>query len=105
MKAHRQVALALSATLVAATWPAAHASAHAYRLRHPAIHVATPSDGSPITPYFYPYGWRYRYNSPGPVYGALDYWGPSIAAGCGATTISIGCVEHFLRRRPGIASA
>jgi hypothetical protein len=46
-------------------------------LFHPPIHVATPTGGSPITPYLFPYGGRYRYNSPGPVYGQLDYWGPN----------------------------
>ena len=29
-----------------------------------------------ITPYVFPYGARYRYNSPGPVYYQLEYWGP-----------------------------
>jgi hypothetical protein len=43
---------------------------------HPPIHVATPIGRSPITPYFFPYGGRYRYNSPGPVYEELDYSGP-----------------------------
>ncbi|HEY6259481.1 MAG TPA: hypothetical protein VIY51_27185 [Xanthobacteraceae bacterium] len=67
----------LVAILIAAAVPTAATSAHPRRLLHPPIHVATPTDGSPITPYFFPYGWRYRYNSPGPVYGQLDYWGPA----------------------------
>jgi hypothetical protein len=74
MDFHRPIAAALSAALVVSTAPAAQAT-HTHR-PHPPIHVATPTDGSPITPYFFPYGWRYRYNSPGPVYGRLDYWGP-----------------------------
>jgi hypothetical protein len=41
------------------------------RPSHPPIHVATPRGGSPITPYFFPYGARYRYNSPGPVFARL----------------------------------
>lgn len=72
---------ALSAALIVAAAPTiATSAAHVRRSTHPPIHVATPTDGSPITPYFLPYGWRYRYNSPGPVYSRLDYWGP--AEGC-----------------------
>jgi hypothetical protein len=36
-----------------------------------------PTDGSPITPYMLQYGWRYRYNSPGPVFSRLGYVGPA----------------------------
>jgi hypothetical protein len=71
------VALIMSQALAAAT----SASARDRRLRHPPIHVATPTGGSPITPYFFPYGGRYRYNSPGPVFARMDYWGPD-AVGC-----------------------
>jgi hypothetical protein len=73
-----QNALAMAAALIvsgAATAAAAHD-----RLVHPPIHVATPTGRSPITPYFFPYGGRYRYNSPGPVYQELDYLGPQ--TGC-----------------------
>jgi hypothetical protein len=69
----RPAVFALAAMLIVS---AAVPAAHARRLTHPPIHVATPTDGSPITPYVFPYGWRYRYNAPGPVYGRLDYWGP-----------------------------
>jgi hypothetical protein len=68
--------LRIAAVLVAALAAATSASARERRLAHPPIHVATPSRG-PITPYFFPYGGRYRYNSPGPVYYQLDYWGPT----------------------------
>jgi hypothetical protein len=67
-------ALAMAAALIVsgvATVAAAHD-----RLVHPPIHVVTPTGRSPITPYFFPYGGRYRYNSPGPVYEELDYSGP-----------------------------
>ena len=47
------------------------ADARVQRSSHPPIHVATPGSRSPITPYFYPYGARYRYNSPGPVFARL----------------------------------
>jgi hypothetical protein len=70
------VALIMSAALAAAT----SASARDRRV-HPPIHVATPTGGSPITPYFFPYGGRYRYNSPGPVFARLHYWGPDVV-GC-----------------------
>jgi hypothetical protein len=70
----RRIALVVAALIMAATAPSASARDH--RLAHPPIHVATPNRG-PITPYFYPYGGRYRYNSPGPVYYQLDYWGPT----------------------------
>jgi hypothetical protein len=43
---------------------------------HAPIYVATPGIRSPITPYFFPYGGRYRYNSPGPVYERLALWHP-----------------------------
>ncbi len=69
--------LRIAVVLVAAALAAAtSASARERRLAHPPIHVATPSRG-PITPYFFPYGGRYGYNSPGPVYYQLDYWGPT----------------------------
>ncbi len=51
------------------------ADAHVHRLSHPPIYVATPTGRSPITPYFFPYGGRYRYNSPGPVFARLPDWG------------------------------
>lgn len=52
--------------------------AHGRYHRAPApIFVATPMRDSPITPYFFPYGGRYRYNSPGPVYDRLYAWSPS----------------------------
>jgi hypothetical protein len=66
-------ALVLASALIAA---ATSASARDRRPAHPPIHVATPSRG-PITPYFFPYGGRYRYNSPGPVYDWLDYGEPT----------------------------
>jgi hypothetical protein len=77
----RPVALAIAAAL-AVTTAAAPAAARPHRLLHPPIHVATPTDGSPITPYFFGYGWRYRYNSPGPVYSRLDYAGEAGAYRC-----------------------
>jgi hypothetical protein len=71
----------IAALAVSAAAAATSASARDRRLPHPPIHVATPTGGSPITPYVFPYGGRYRYNSPGPVYARLDYWGPD-AVGC-----------------------
>ena len=71
------VALVMSEALAAAT----SASARDRRLLHPPIRVATPTGGSPITPYFFPYGSRYRYNAPGPVFARMDYWGPDVV-GC-----------------------
>jgi hypothetical protein len=76
---NRPLALALSAVLIISA-TGGPTAAHARRLIHPPIHVATPTGGSPITPYFFPYRSNYRYNSPGPVYDRLDYWGPS--GGC-----------------------
>ena len=67
-------ALALAAALSMA---GTAVSAQGRHLIHPPIHVATPTGGSPITPYFFAYGSHYRYNSPGPVFGRLDYWGPA----------------------------
>jgi hypothetical protein len=77
-RSRRRTALVVTAALImsAVAPPAASARARDRRLPHPPIHVATPTGGSPITPYFFPYGSRYRYNSPGPVYGQLDNWGP-----------------------------
>jgi len=73
---HRpQAALVLAAAVImSATTVSAGTQG---RRAHPPIHVATPTGGSPITPYFFPYRSGYRYNSPGPVYYQLDYWGPS----------------------------
>ena len=71
------VALILSEVAAAAT----AASARDRRVLHPPIHVATPTGGSPVTPYYFTYGSRYRYNSPGPVFARLDYWGPEVV-GC-----------------------
>jgi hypothetical protein len=52
---------------------AAWAAAADGRLRlHAPVFVATPRDGSFITPYFFDYGGRSAYNSPGPVYYHLD---------------------------------
>jgi hypothetical protein len=73
---NRPTALAVAAALITSA-TAAPAAAHGRRLIHPPIHVTTPTRGSPITPYFFPYGGRYRYSSPGPVYYHLDYWGPT----------------------------
>ena len=81
MEYNRSIALSAAAlVIVGAAAPATSAGARDRRLLHPPIHVATPTGGSPITPYFFPYGSRYRYNSPGPVYHQLDYWGAD--AGC-----------------------
>jgi hypothetical protein len=74
MGSNRPIVWALAAALIMAA--AATASARDRGLAHPPIHVATPTGRSPITPYFFSYGSRYRYNSPGPVYSQLDYWGP-----------------------------
>jgi hypothetical protein len=71
----RPTALVMAALVVAAAGTSA--AARERRSIHPPIHVATPTGGSPITPYVYPYGSHYRYSSPGPVYGQLDYWGPN----------------------------
>jgi hypothetical protein len=72
---NRRIAAAVAAALMV-TGVATSASARHRGPIHPPIHVATPTGGSPITPYVFPYGSRYRYNSPGPVYARLDYWGP-----------------------------
>jgi hypothetical protein len=61
--------------------PTVAASAAERRGSHPPIFVATRTMGSPITPYFFPYGSRYRYNRPGPVFyhlpdSGLEYWRP-----------------------------
>jgi hypothetical protein len=81
MRPNRWTALVVTAALTASEAIAAtSASARDRRLLHPPIHVATPTGGSPITPYFFPYGARYRYNPPGPVFARLDYWGPDVAA-------------------------
>lgn len=74
MDYRRPIASALAAAL--ATSSIAPAAARVRHMAHPPIHVATPTGGSVITPYFYQHGWRYRYNSPGPVYSRLDYEGP-----------------------------
>ena len=79
MGRNRLTALVMAAALIT-SGAVTTTSAHDRRASHPPIHVATPTGRSPITPYFYPYGSRYRYNSPGPVYYHLDYWGPE--AGC-----------------------
>jgi len=71
----RRTVLVVAAALII-SGAATSASAHDRRLTHPPIHVVTPTGRSPITPYFFPYGSHYRYNSPGPVYYQLDYWGP-----------------------------
>jgi hypothetical protein len=42
---------------------------------HPPIFVPAHVRG-PITPYVVPYGGRYVYNSPGPVYCSLPDWHP-----------------------------
>jgi hypothetical protein len=60
----RIVIVAAASVLLTLTAPATAR----YRGSHPPIFVATPRMGSPITPYYYPYGSRYRYNSPGPVF-------------------------------------
>jgi hypothetical protein len=71
------VVMAVGFLIAGAATAATSAGAHDRRLIHPPIHVATPTGHSPITPYFFVYGSRYRYNSPGPVFGWLDDWGPS----------------------------
>jgi hypothetical protein len=76
MRHKPRTGLVLAAALII-SGTAVPASATARRLVHPPIQVATPTGGSPITPYFLPYRSGYRYNSPGPVYYQLDYWGPS----------------------------
>jgi hypothetical protein len=70
-----RIALAVAAVLIV-SGAATVAAAHERHFPHPPIHVVTPMGRSPITAYFYPYGSRYRYNSAGPVYYELDYWGP-----------------------------
>ena len=71
----RWTALVVAAALIMVA-AATTASARDRRLAHPPIHVATPNGRSVITPYFFPYGSHYRYNSPGPVYSQLEYWEP-----------------------------
>jgi len=66
--------VAAALTLAAAATSAAADGRH--RWSHPPIFVATPARASPITPYVFPYGSRYRYNSPGPVYYHLPIWYP-----------------------------
>jgi hypothetical protein len=74
---HRpQAALVLAAAVIMSATTVS-AGTQGRRLAHPPIHVATPTGASPITPYFFSYRSGYRYNSPGPVYYQLDYWGPS----------------------------
>ena len=77
MGTNRQTARVIGVGLVIAgvASAATSASGHDRRLLHPPLHVVTPTGGSPITPYFFSYGSRYRYNSPGPVYDRLDPWG------------------------------
>jgi len=75
---HRRLlvwAVAAAVIIAGAAAPTTPADARAHRMSHPPIHVATPTGGSVITPYFFPYGGRHRYNSPGPVYSRLDDWG------------------------------
>ena len=72
---NRRTALVATAILIV-SGVASSAGARERRLVHPPIHVATPTDRSPITPYVFPYGSHYRYNSPGPVYYQLEYRGP-----------------------------
>ena len=72
---NRPTALLVTAVLIV-SGAAASADARERRVLHPPIHVATPTDRSPITPYVFAYGSRYRYNSPGPAYYQLQYWGP-----------------------------
>jgi hypothetical protein len=74
METNRWTAGVVAAAVVISGTATTAASAHR-RLAHPPIHVSTPTGGSLITPYFFPYGSHYRYNSPGPVYGQLEYWG------------------------------
>ena len=45
------------------------------RCAHPPIFVPAHVRG-PITPYVVPWGGRYAYNSPGPVYCSLPDWHP-----------------------------
>jgi hypothetical protein len=67
----RRISIAASLISMLAT-PAAAAHCGA----HPPIYVATPRTSSPITPYVFPYGATYRYNSPGPVACRLPDWEP-----------------------------
>jgi hypothetical protein len=76
-KRRTAVVMAVGLVIAGVATAATSAGAHERRLIHPPIHVATPTGGSPITPYVFVYGSHYRYNSPGPVYARLDYWGPS----------------------------
>jgi len=73
MRANSRNSAALSAALIlaSAVAPAGPVHAREHRVSHPSIFVATPKDRSPITPYVFPYGAGYRYNSPGPVYARL----------------------------------
>jgi hypothetical protein len=76
MGCNRWTVLVVAASLII-SGAATSATAHARRVIHSPIHVATPTGGSLITPYFFQYGSHYRYNSPGPVYSHLEYWGPN----------------------------
>jgi hypothetical protein len=76
MRPNSRVARALSAALIlaGAVAPAESVFAREHRASFAPIYVATPRHGSPITPYFFPYGAGYRYNSPGPVFARLYDW-------------------------------
>jgi hypothetical protein len=72
MMGYRRTTLITIAALLISAGAAWAATADGrLRLRAP-VFVATPRDGSFITPYFFAYGGRSAYNSPGPVYYHLD---------------------------------
>ena len=75
MIAYRQIALFTVAALTISAGTASATADGRFRL-HPPVFVATPRDGSLITPYFFVYGGRSAYNSSGPVYYHLDGGGP-----------------------------
>lgn len=76
MHRFRRIALATAALVLPGLALPASAGPRHDRGPPPPIYVPTRSIASSITPYVYPYGGRYRYNSPGPVYYNLPVWYP-----------------------------
>ena len=65
MKLSRRIVIVTAASLLLTLATPGNAR---HRGAHPPIFVASPRTQSPITPYYYPYGSHYRYNSPAPIF-------------------------------------